>query len=419
MSLRLRIFLTLAVVMLIPAVISLSVVFYLMEQVAVASDNSIQASQMIEPVLKQMRQAPNAKITRASQNQVLLDLYRILAQAPTSRKDLLLKTMSLFFLYLLLQFLIMVLTSAWLARSITRPLAGLLKGIQGATNRSTGFQISPLAGREFGHIGRTFNQLLAELDDQEARLKEQARLAGWHDVAAYLSHQLKNPLTSLTMAIANVRRVAPQLTFASAEPAAVLAESLSIMESEDQRILDLIRRFRASTTSPEPVLQTAAITDLLAGVQRRLSSYAITWHLDVDPGLHLLVDQQLIEEALVNLGINSVQAWEQRLEASAKSEADVDDPVTIRVRCRSDTTDPAWVMLEISDSIDQCPPELAQRVLREPFTTKPGGSGLGLMFVRVVAAQHGGSVACQMSPRGGLVFTLRLPSGGHRWLQSC
>jgi len=183
MSLRLRIFLAFSVVLLIPAVLSFSVVFYLMEQVA-STDNSAQAGRMIESVLEQMRQAPDAASTRASQSKVLLDLYRILPQAPINRKDLMLKTMSLFCGYLLFQFLILVLTSAWLARSISRPLASLLEGIQGAAHRGAGFRISPMGGREFSHIGTTFNSLLAELDDQEARLKEQARLAGWQDVAA-------------------------------------------------------------------------------------------------------------------------------------------------------------------------------------------------------------------------------------------
>lgn len=398
MSLRLRIFLTFAPVLLIATVLSLSVVFFLMHQVA-AADNSAQASRMIEPVLRQMRRAPNADATRASQDRLLLDLYRVLPQAPISRKDLLLKTMSVFLGYLLLQFLVMVLTSAWLARSITRPLAGLLKGIQGAANRSAGFRISPLAGREIGDIGRTFNSLLAELDDQEARLKEQARLSGWNDVAAYLSHQLKNPLTSLTMAIANVRRVAPQLTPEIPEPAAVLAESLAIMESEDRRILDLIRRFRASTTCPEPARQPVTIAELMTGVQRRLGGFGIDWQLEMESGLRLMVDPQLVEEALVNLCVNSAQAAEGA-------------SVSVRVRSWSDAATPAWAMLEISDSADRFPPELLPRVLHEPFTTKPGGSGLGLMFVRVVVARHGGSIGCHLGPRGGLVFTLRFPTDG-------
>jgi signal transduction histidine kinase len=69
-------------------------------------------------------------------------------------------------------------------------------------------------------------------------------------------------------------------------------------------------------------------------------------------------------------------------------------------------------MLEIGDSLESLAPELPERVLREPFTTKPGGWGLGLMFVRMVVARHGGSIGCRAGPRGGLVFTLRLPSGG-------
>ncbi len=411
MSLRTRIFLTFTAVQLISALLSLNVVYRLMDQAA-SADNSAQASRLIEPVLERMREAPEAASTRSSQDRVLLDLYRVLAQAPIGRQDLLLKTMSLFFAYLLFQLVIMVLASAWLARTIARPLASLSEGIQAAATRSAGFRIEPISGREFERIGRSFNRLLAELDEQEARLREQARLAGWRDVAAYLSHQLRNSLTSLRLAGINVQRLAPELASTAAETAAVLSESLSIMRAEEERMSDLIKRFRASTTCPEPELRPLAVAELLGGVRERFDLYSIRWELDVEPGLRLAADRQLLEEALVNLCANSVQAWEGRRDPSREAESGDDRPVTIRMRAWSDASSPAWRMLEVSDSLERLSPELPARVLREPFTTKPGGWGLGLMFVRVVVAQHGGGIACRLGPRGGLVFTLRLPSGG-------
>ena len=320
--------------------------------------------------------------------------------------------MSLFFAYLLFQLVIMVLASAWLARTIARPLASLSEGIQAAATRSAGFRIEPISGREFERIGRSFNRLLAELDKQEARLREQARLAGWRDVAAYLSHQLRNSLTSLRLAGINVQRLAPELASTAAETAAILSESLSIMRAEEERMSDLIKRFRASTTCPEPALRPLAVAELLGGVRERFDLYSIRWELDVEPGLRLAADRQLLEEALVNLCANSVQAWEGRRDPAREAESGDDRPVTIRMRAWSDASSPAWRMLEVSDSLERLSPELPVRVLREPFTTKPGGWGLGLMFVRVVVAQHGGGIACRLGPRGGLVFTLRLPSGG-------
>jgi len=414
MSLRWRIFLTFTAVFVSSGVLSLGVVFLLMDR-ASGGDNSARAIRLIEPVLRQMRESPDGPDTRVGQNRALLDLYKILAQAPASRRELLLGSMSLFVGFLLLQLLIMVLASAWLSRSITSPLSKLLKGIQAAANRGGSFRMPALAGRELGRIAETFNSLLAELDDKEARLQEQARLAAWQDVAAFLSHQLKNPLAAIDLAIVNVQRLAPRIEHAGPEAASILAESLAVMRAEDQRIVELVNRFRASTTCPEPVLQSLAVSDLLRGVQQRLGVFSITWELDLEPGLRVTADRQLIEEALVNLGTNSVQAWEEQ-GRSSKAGVFGRPPVTIRFRARLDRSTQDWTILELSDSLQGLPAGLLGRVLHEPFTTKTGSRGLGLVFVRVVTAQHGGTISCRMSPRGGLVFTLRLPSGSRNGL---
>jgi signal transduction histidine kinase len=75
--------------------------------------------------------------------------------------------------------------------------------------------------------------------------------------------------------------------------------------------------------------------------------------------------------------------------------------------------DSDWVDLGVEDGGPGVPDEAAREIFRPFFTTKPGGTGLGLAVCRSIAAQHGGQLMFANQPRGGARFWVRLPIDIH------
>jgi signal transduction histidine kinase len=114
------------------------------------------------------------------------------------------------------------------------------------------------------------------------------------------------------------------------------------------------------------------------------------------PGLRISADPDQIEQALLNLITN---AQEATLAAGRVGPVEIEAVVD-----RS-----GQVAFSVTDEGEGVPPEVRERIFTPFFSTKPGGSGVGLSLVRQIALAHGGSVEHRPGDRTGSVFSLRLP----------
>lgn len=238
-------------------------------------------------------------------------------------------------------------------------------------------------GPEWRDLARQFNSML----DQNRTLN---RLQGWQEVAAFLSHQIKNPLTSMALAEQNVRALAPDLP-------ALAGQNLDVIAAQVRRINNLVKRLRDLTSFEQmvrvPVDFSVWVDQWVASRRREGES----WTVALDPVGVVPLVTLLAEQALDNLLTNSREAW-----SGAPGLA-----LNLTVR-RSDR----WVTVEWSDS-NRLPEGASWQQIGQPrFTTKKEGSGLGVFFVRRVAELHGGTLTIT-SPSGGLLFTLILEGGPH------
>ena len=104
----------------------------------------------------------------------------------------------------------------------------------------------------------------------------------------------------------------------------------------------------------------------------------------------------IMQQAILNLVLNSIQA----MPAPAGGELSL-----------GATRRDGYVRLVVSDTGPGIPTELADEVFEAGVTTKPGGSGLGLSLVRLIAESHGGRVSYRSVPGSGTSFILDLPTG--------
>ena len=254
-----------------------------------------------------------------------------------------------------------------------------------------------LAGiREFQELRDALRTMAGELEEARKRELQQERARSWSEMARRVAHDLKNPLTPMSMA---ARRVAD-----SDDPA--LAEAGQILREEIGRLDELARSFAQFGRPPDGPPSEVDPGELLEGLHRRLELNRIGEGADSETvrllrsdevaSIRILGHPTALERALRNLVANALDA----ARASGTSE-----PVEIHLERWGDD----GVRIRILDRGPGLPEGAESRIWEPDFTTKRRGTGLGLPMVRQVVLAHGGRVEALNRQGGGAEFRIDLP----------
>jgi PAS domain S-box-containing protein len=221
------------------------------------------------------------------------------------------------------------------------------------------------------------------------RAEERERLAAIGETAAILAHEISNPLTAMLL---NLRLLEKGLIETRKKRFASIAKDVSAEVSRLNKLLqDFSKLSRRETYDPQPSSLAALAREILAMEAPKYASKRIRVELKAEPDLPLvLADHGKIKQALLNLLKNAEDAMPEG------------GTLTLRAYKSEDR-----VMLEIRDTGIGIPKDLN---IEESFiTTKPGGTGLGLMIVRQIVAHHHGFLSYTSEPRKGTSFFLSFP----------
>ena len=277
------------------------------------------------------------------------------------------------------------------------PAAGVIAGLRAggravvsmADDRKVFVSVSQLSHPAGGAVRLVALQPMAgELDVVEQ--------AAWRDLMRVLAHEIMNsltPIASLSESLA--RRQTPE---ADAEVTA----ALEVIARRSENLMGFVDRYRLVADTPPPIrapLTLAAfakdITRLMAG---SFAAARAELTLEVDPpDLALEADRGLLEQAVINLLKNALDA--SRAAPSPKVSlacAAADGQVTITVR----------------DNGEGVPPDRLETIFVPFYTSRSGGSGIGLSLARQIALAHGGQLTARNNPDGGATFEMSLPRTG-------
>jgi PAS domain S-box-containing protein len=230
----------------------------------------------------------------------------------------------------------------------------------------------------------------------EAKIREHERMAYVGHVAASLSHEIRNPLSTCTL---NMMILSEKLRLDGFDRRRldITVRELTRLEEILKQLLDLARPLSLDT---EPVdLRAVAedCADLLAGKAHEKQLEVIQRHA---PGLTpVRADAGKIEQALLNLMLNAIES------------VDAGGRITIWTRTATDR-DGQWAELGVHDNGPGISPELRANLFAPFATNKAQGTGLGLSNVKRIMEAHGGRVLVKSRPGLGATFTLRLPCHG-------
>jgi signal transduction histidine kinase len=229
-------------------------------------------------------------------------------------------------------------------------------------------------------------------EDANRRLRE--RYAEIAQLAGGLAHEIRNPLSTMSL---NLDLLAEDFLDAETPRDRRVQAKVQRLRKETQRLHDILENFLRYAKVQELRLETADLSLVVEELrdffepQAMASGIVIRTHYEDDlPRVSL--DADLFRQALLNLLINARQA--------------MPDGGDLMLRTRAEGP---WNVVEVTDTGLGMSDDVQGRVFDAFFTTRPGGSGLGLATTRRLVESHGGSIHVRSEPGKGSQFTIRLP----------
>ena len=241
---------------------------------------------------------------------------------------------------------------------------------------------------------------------QQERLQATARLASVGEMASLLSHELNQPLSAIasyaTGSLNLMQRPDDQT------PALLQQAMTRIAEQADRagRVIKSVHDFvRRRQQAHEVIAVDELIESVLPLVRLQARKSAARVEIDIEqPAPQVRVDRTMIEQVLLNLTRNGLQAMEAGTPASERL-------LSLGVAAVPGRDGPGrWVAFTVTDAGPGISTEVAQRLFTPFFTTKDEGMGLGLSMCRTVIEQHGGAIDFENLVPQGTRFRFTLPS---------
>jgi signal transduction histidine kinase len=237
----------------------------------------------------------------------------------------------------------------------------------------------------------SLQRIAGELDAVEVK--------AWQDMADVLTHEMMNSLTPISSLSESLEALLRE-SAGGREPGEEVAGALEAIKRRSRGLMDFVGRYRAVADLPAPQVGPVHLRDFIRGIDRLmtpvLKERGIAYHSSVTPeDLTCVADPQLLEQAIINLMRNAT-------DAVAGAEAP-----RVEIKCeRADDR----VALLIADNGCGVPDARREQIFVPFFTTKSGGSGIGLNLARQVVLAHNGQIDVQPNMPRGSVFRLTLPA---------
>lgn len=213
-------------------------------------------------------------------------------------------------------------------------------------------------------------------------------------LAAGIAHEVRNPLNALQI---NVQILEQELRQVIAEPNAhaytLLSKIASELRSLDSFVSEFLRFARPPKLNVEPVHVRPLLSDLATFIGPECSRRSVELALALEKGpMTVFADGFQLKHAVLNLVLNALQAIEGRGRISIETSGDSQE-----------------LVICVADTGEGIPPEIQDRILDVFFTTREGGTGLGLPIVKRIAEAHGGALHVTSTPGEGTQARIVLP----------
>ncbi|HWH04504.1 MAG TPA: HAMP domain-containing sensor histidine kinase [Gemmatimonadales bacterium] len=280
-----------------------------------------------------------------------------------------------------------------LSRQLSRPIDELVGWTRLIRRREPLPGGPPQRGApEFEALRQAVRELAAALETARERELESERLRAFREVARRVAHEIKNPLTSMRIAVDQLERT---LAIGSGAPNGRATTAVEVMGAETNRLERLAREFADFGRLPEGPKSDVDLVELLEELGKT----------GVPDGVRVQVSGPATRRVLSGYYEPLRRAFSNLLRNAAEAMGG-----TGRIDVQVLPAGGSGFQVTIADHGPGIPADIKARLFEPYFTTKADGTGLGLALVRQTIEAHGGSVSVGDTPGGGATFTITFPS---------
>lgn len=220
------------------------------------------------------------------------------------------------------------------------------------------------------------------------------QVGAWHSMTRVLAHEMMNSLTPIASLSESVEQQARSLPLPPK-----LTRAVATISRRSRHLMGFVERYRTIVDLPRPQLAEIDACDFLADLEELALPILLGAQLVVerpDPGVTLLADRALLEQAVLNLLKNAAEAVAGQLDGR------------VEMKC---ARSPGGATISVHDNGPGLATERLEEAFVPFFTTKARGGGVGLTLGRQIAAAHGGRLTGRRNAHRGMVFEVFLPDG--------
>lgn len=304
-------------------------------------------------------------------------------------------------------FLIGIALAWFLGVRVTRPVDDVVSGFQRLAAGDFEARVDERPNEEFGHLGRQFNAMvdrLREARDLERELEQRERVQHMGDLAAGVAHDVRNPLNAIHLNIGQIRDEFVPEDERSQER---FLRFTSDVQREVERLNLLVTNFlslaQPAAEQAEPVEPNELVEELFRLLRKEALGRHVDLALDLDEELPSVSwNRQEMKSAFLNIAINGLQA------VGDAEGSEGGGHLVLATHVREARNGPELVV-SFADDGPGIPLEDLERVFVPYYTTRKGGTGLGMAIARRTAERHGGRLELRSTEGEGTTVTFAFP----------
>jgi nitrogen fixation/metabolism regulation signal transduction histidine kinase len=253
-----------------------------------------------------------------------------------------------------------------------------------------------------GFVLRQQQLTLVAMQDIHSALEEE-EMKSWQNLIRVLTHEIMNSITPIASLASTAHGLLKderecELPESLNETIGDVRHAVNTIEKRSKGLLTFIENYRKLTRIPKPDFKIVSVKDLFERVEHlmkdQFEAHGIEFNMQIDPlSLELTADQALIEQVLINLCKNAVEA----LNGVAKP----------KIKLKAGTDERGNPVIKVIDNGRGIPEDVAGRIFIPFFTTRQQGSGIGLSLSRQIIRLHKGTIGVTSTPDEKTVFKLR------------
>lgn len=227
---------------------------------------------------------------------------------------------------------------------------------------------------------------------------EQQEIESWQKLIRVLTHEIMNSITPVTSLTDTLKTMLNSKSEFDAESMDDIKLAINTIHKRSNGLLQFVETYRNLTKIPQPQFERTVVYHFLQELTKLFENECREKNIEIciemqNPALDMMSDEAMMERVMINLIRNAIHA--------------VSEAESPKITLRSYLNPTGNVVIQVIDNGQGILPEVIDKIFIPFFTTRPGGSGIGLALSRQLVRAQGGAINVTSKP-GETIFSVRL-----------